>query len=196
MFVRVCAWLFFAVITTVPMTLGSRAEVAAGGGCRHMPSTEGMGATVEMREICFQPTVLHVETGQAVTWTNLSEVVHSVASATLEWGNYTTFGQGQSVSYTFAKPGTYPYYCFEHNGMIGAIVVGDGRGTGAAAAVRAAASVPEPASPAATEPSLSVATVAPPTGESDVGWLPLGIVGFLGIVIGGGGGMALVRARR
>ena len=195
MLIRTGAWLFIAAAATVLAMLGTPAETAAGGGgCRGRPSTEGTGTTVEMRENCFQPTVLHAEPGQGVTWTNSDPAPHSVAGATVEWGNYGTHAQGQSVSYTFDRPGTYPYYCFEHNGMIGAIVVGDGRGIGAAAAVRAATR-PEPAATTAA-PAPKLTRVETESGGNGVGWLPLGIVGVLGIVVGGGTGVALVRARR
>jgi hypothetical protein len=136
-----------------------------------------------MRENCFAPTVLHVEAGQAVTWTNEDSARHSVAGATLEWGNYTAYGQGEGASYRFEKPGTYPYYCFEHNGMTGAIVVGDGRGGDAGNTVKAVSVEVATAGPTS---ALAPAGVAATGDESGPGWLGLGLAGALGLVAGSG----------
>lgn len=102
-------------------------DAFAGGGCRGFTSTEQSGDEVRMEGTCFFPTVLHIEPGDTVTWSNESGEPHSVSGATVEWGNYEELREGDTVSFSFDKPGTYPYYCFVHNGMIGAIVVGDGR---------------------------------------------------------------------
>lgn len=185
--------LFIVAIVTSLTTLGAPAETAlGGGGCRGRPSTEGTGTSIEMRETCFQPTVLHVEAGAKVTWTNSDPAAHSVAGATLEWGNYTTLSQSASVSYTFERPGTFPYYCFEHNGMIGAIVVGDGRGSGAGQAVQPAA---PPAPSPSSEPTVNAAETKGDPRGSFAGWQSLVIAALLGLV-GGGTGMALARVRR
>ena len=113
----------------------------------------------------FQP-------GDTVTWTNHDNVAHSVAGATTEWGTYTTYPQGQAVSFTFDQPGTYSYYCFEHIGMIGTIVVGDGvRDAALAASVRRAATkVPD-----ATPPAVAAA-VGASSARQGTDWMPLGII--------------------
>jgi len=119
------AMFVFAVVAGFVLT----EPVAAGGGCRGMPVTTGEGTTVTMDDaLCFTPTVLYVEPGEEVTWRNTGEAArHSVAGANIAWGNYETAGPGESVTLLFETPGTYSYYCFEHNGMIGTIVVGDRR---------------------------------------------------------------------
>ena len=53
--------------------------------------------------------------------------------------------------------GTYPFFCYAHPGMVGVVVVGDGRGTGAqvvqvADPAAPAAATGQPASAAATGP--------------------------------------------
>src|SRR5690606_35514031 len=106
---------------------GAATPVEAGGGCRGLPATAAAGDNVVMSgELCFTPTVLYTERGATVTWTNDGPARHSVAGATLEWGNYDEAGDGESIAYRFDSAGTYPYYCFTHNGMVGAVVVGDG----------------------------------------------------------------------
>ena len=165
----------------------------AGGGCRGEKSTEATGSVVEMKETCFVPTVLHANAGEAVTFRNASDLPHSVAGATLEWGNYTEQQPGQSVTVTFAKPGVYPYYCFVHNGMIGAIDVGGS--ADASATTRVEAQVRSQA--AAT---VAVAPPAAGTGSAGGGkaWdaTPVVRAGLGATLVGAGLLFLVVRKRR
>ena len=190
---RGCGLVAVFILIAVVAASGPGAEPAgAGGGCRGTASTEGAGTAVVMREICFKPTVLHVEAGQAVTWTNEDSAAHSVAGATVEWGNYTTYGQGGSVSFRFEKPGTYPYYCFEHNGMTGAIVVGDGRGTEAGNTVKAVSVAVATAAPVAAP---APAIVAAKGDEGGPGWPGVGLAGALGLMAGGATTLAWINRK-
>ena len=98
----------------------------AGGACRGSPVIEEQGATVEMRENCFTPTILRVNPGETVTWVNADAALHTVTGANFAWGDYAELAEDESVSQRFTSSGVYPYYCFLHPGMIGTIVVGDG----------------------------------------------------------------------
>jgi len=80
----------------------------------------------------------------------------------------------------FDQAGVYPYFCHQHLGMIGVVVVGDGRGEAAAPAV--VADFPG-ARPAATE-ATAAGRGAP--------W-SLAVAALLGLGVAGG---ALVAARR
>ena len=40
-------------------------------------------------------------------------------------------GIGDRTSVRLEQAGTYPFFCYVHPGMVGVVVVGDGRGTGA-----------------------------------------------------------------
>ena len=170
-----------ALMAGVAVSSPGAAPAEAGGGCRGRASTEGTGTTVVMRELCFMPTVLHLEAGQSVTWTNEDPASHSVAGATVEWGNYSEHGQGESVSYQFDRPGTYPYYCFVHNGMTGAIVVGDGRGSDAGSAVKAVSVAVATAAPVAAPAPV---TVAAKSDDGGPGWPGVGLAAALGLVVG------------
>ncbi len=96
---------------------------------------------------------------------------HTVTGANLAWGDYSELATGQSVSHLFRTPGTFPYYCLLHPGMIGAVVVGDGRGSNPAVAVEspgiqgpaADKSAPVPASQSGGDGpvrAIAIATVA------------------------------------
>jgi plastocyanin len=102
---------------------------SAGGGC-HGGVTNGSGVRIDIVSACFTPTVLRVDPGQTVTWTNTDPIVHNITAN--NWGHYDDLQPGQTFSTTFHAPGIYPFACTYHPGMSGAIVVGDGAGAGSA----------------------------------------------------------------
>jgi plastocyanin len=130
----------------------------------------------------FTPLTMSVPVGTTVTWTNQDDVPHTVtttkAPVTFDSG---VFDKGKSFSYTFAKPGTYEYYCAVHPDMRATVVV-----TGAAApagkkVVTSAPTPPEkkPGAPDASKDGMGSMTppgkgdngAASPAGTDD-GWTP------------------------
>ena len=109
---------------------GSSGIATAGGGCMHSTGpTTGRGDAVEMLDYCFTSTVLYVERGTDVTWTNRDDTGHNIVGVGGTWGNPDlTLNTGDTASYRFDEDGVFPYACWIHPGMIGAIVVGDGVG--------------------------------------------------------------------
>jgi plastocyanin len=105
---------------------------AGGGACHGLPVTDARGSTVEAKDYCFTPTVLHIQPGQSVTWVNRDAEAHVVAGSNLAWGSSDSFLEGKTVTYRFTQDGVYPYFCTLHVGMTGAVVVGSGSGKGAA----------------------------------------------------------------
>src|SRR5271155_2609672 len=95
------------------------------------PSPKGLGVaakaaptavTIKIANFDFNPGVVSVPVGAAVTWINNDDDAHSVVadnkafrSAPLDTGDHFTF--------TFAAPGTYGYHCGLHPQMVGKIVV-------------------------------------------------------------------------
>ncbi|MEO8538566.1 MAG: cupredoxin domain-containing protein [bacterium] len=163
---------------------GPVTEAHAGGGCRSRASSEASGDAVRMDEGCFVPTVLRVETGTEVTFANKSEVSHTVSGATLEWGSYDPLGNGDAVTYNFDKPGTYPFFCLLHPGMIGAVVVGDGKSTAAQLPPSRVIQTSAVIVPTATALQITSATTAssPSNGDSN-GLLIGGISAAAGAII-------------
>ena len=107
--------------------------VAAGGGC-HAPMDAGLSTsadTIALIEDCaFQPSVTYIEPGDKVTWRNVDILGHTVTGANGSWGNEDNLSEGDTVSFTFEEEGVFPYDCAYHPSMVGAVVVGDGRGAG------------------------------------------------------------------
>jgi plastocyanin len=122
------AFLTLVLCGTV-LTLPSPA-LAGGGGCVEV--TEGTGSTVELLNYCITPTVLRVEPGETVTFVNRDETKHVLSSSGYAWGSDGYMRTDEAFTATFSKNGVYPYQCYLHPGMAGAVVVGDGSGLGAA----------------------------------------------------------------
>jgi plastocyanin len=124
-------WITTLAIGLAGTAVGTAGPASAGGGC-HRAETEGQdegtGTTVEMRQMCFGPTVLRVEAGSEVTFINRDEVTHRLDG--VGWGSDLPLAPGTRTTHRFDQPGTYPYTCILHIGMSGAVVVGHGRGSG------------------------------------------------------------------
>jgi plastocyanin len=83
-------------------------------------------STVEVKidNFSFGPVALTVPVGTTVTWTNRDDIPHNIVST----DDPKTFKSkvldtDEKFSFTFSKPGTYPYFCSIHPKMIGKIIV-------------------------------------------------------------------------
>ena len=112
------------------IVLGIATPVNAGGAYCTEGFSDKRGTTVNMKDYCFDPTVIRIEPGETVTWTNKDSVMHNVAGVSNVFGDVYSGGvaAGDKISYRFEEEGTYPYLCILHPGMAGAVVVGDGEG--------------------------------------------------------------------
>jgi plastocyanin len=127
----------------------------AGSGCHAQEVSDGRGTVVEIAEGCFLPTVLRVEPGATVTFWNHDAMAHSVTGASVSFGSFDELSQDERMAFRFDGNGVYPYFCVLHPGMVGAVVVGDGRGPGAAADGAQVTSVDVPANPGGTDVTAS-----------------------------------------
>lgn len=119
----VAVLLVVALVTA--LEFGSvRQAIAGGGGCHSSAITDEAGARVEVSGFCYEPTVLRIERGQTVEWTNRDAAPHSVSGANFVWGDFAAIRQDESISFSFDAAGVYPYFCALHPAMIGAVVVG------------------------------------------------------------------------
>lgn len=119
-----------AIALSTPVFLPGPAD--AGGGCHRtfeQGQIEGNGTTVDMVGNCFGTTVLRVAPGTDVTWVNRDEIAHRVDG--VGWSVPDDVSGGAQATLRFDAAGTYPYVCVLHPAMFGAVVVGDGTGSGA-----------------------------------------------------------------
>jgi uncharacterized membrane protein len=114
-------------------------------------------------------------------------MVHHIAGVAYAWGTpwERPFQEGDTAEFTFSEAGIYPYSCYLHIGMAGAIVVGDGR---SAAAMPGSASLAVVArvddGPPETPQEAEVPSVA--SGEPDTGRWAFLLLGALGGLAAGG----------
>jgi plastocyanin len=153
----------------------------AGGGC-HSVATNGTGTTVEMKDMCFTPTVLHVKPGGSVTFVNSDQMQHTVTGTAGAFGSFTGLTPGESAIYKFSTNGVYAYSCIFHPGMTGAVVVGDGSGPGLAAGAQPVVVSHSQAQAAAAKPTA-------PASQPPWAWL-------VAAALVGGGALGFVMAQR
>ena len=171
------------MLMTVGMTLlvGVTPEIAiasGGGGCGRAV-TDDDGTQVNIRNFCFGPTILRVPEGETVTWVNRDDFPHVVLGANAAWGGYGKVRGGGEVSYRFVTSGVYPYVCTYHPGMIGAVVVGNGKPDGGAYTVTTNAGPVTPAESSQDAMERRVVPVAvTPTSWAPAAW----VIGLLVVV--------------
>ena len=81
-------------------------------------------ATIEVKidNFTFNPQQITVKAGDTVTWVNHDDIPHTVTSKTMVLRSK-AMDTDDKFSFTFAKPGSYPYFCSLHPHMTGTIVV-------------------------------------------------------------------------
>jgi plastocyanin len=118
--IRFTIAMLFVGALLAPLTA---APAHAGGGC-HADQTEDATSVVVLDGACFGPTITRVPVGTKVTWTNKDPFAHVVVGMGYRWGSNGELLQGDRFSTVFRAAGVYPYTCYLHPGMNGAVVVG------------------------------------------------------------------------
>jgi plastocyanin len=95
---------------------------AAGGG--DVPQAAPGSATVSMLDNQFQPSLVTVAPGGAVTWTNADTLPHTVTAVDGSFDSDIMM-PGDSYSHQFGTAGTVAYRCTLHPGMTGTVVVSE-----------------------------------------------------------------------
>jgi plastocyanin len=106
-----------------PMALAAILLIAAGNG-RNVNAQQAPAANAEVKidNFSFGPATLTVAAGTTVTWTNRDDIPHTVVSDDKVFKSR-VLDTDEKFSYTFSKPGTYPYFCSVHPKMTGKVVV-------------------------------------------------------------------------
>jgi plastocyanin len=105
-----------AVMIAILLSLGGSPSVKA----NDQPSAAN--AEVKIDNFSFGPQTLTVPVGATVTWTNRDDIPHTSVSTDGVFKSK-VMDTNETFSYTFAKAGTYPYYCSIHPKMTGQVVV-------------------------------------------------------------------------
>ena len=77
---------------------------------------------VKIDNFSFGPGTLTVPVGTTVTWTNRDDIPHTAVSTEGVFKSK-VMDTDERFSYTFAKPGTFSYFCSIHPKMTGKVVV-------------------------------------------------------------------------
>src|SRR3979409_1449570 len=114
--VRIAGVITPLVIAFVLLAAGSSSISAK----LHQPPTAT--SEVKIDNFSFGPTTLTVAVGTTVTWTNRDDIPHTVVSDEKVFKSR-VLDTDEKFSFTFTKPGTYPYFCSVHPKMTGKVVV-------------------------------------------------------------------------
>ena len=84
----------------------------------------------ELDNSCFEPHIVRIESGDAVTWINNDDAIHVVTSGNPNDGSNGFFDSGfmemnGTFSFTFDMEGNYEYFCTLHPWMNGFVTVGN-----------------------------------------------------------------------
>jgi len=104
------------VIGAIVQLLAGSAIVAA----NDQPSAAS--TEIKIDNFSFEPKTITVPAGATVTWVNRDDIPHTSVSTDGVFKSK-VIDTDEKFSYTFAKAGTYPYYCTIHPKMTGQIVV-------------------------------------------------------------------------
>jgi len=78
---------------------------------------------IKIDNFSFAPETLTVPAGATVTWVNQDDVPHNIVSSEGKTLKSPVMDTDEKFSYTFTKPGTYPYYCGIHPKMTAKVIV-------------------------------------------------------------------------
>lgn len=79
---------------------------------------------VKIDNFSFGLAMLTVQVGTTVTWTNRDDIPHIVVSSDEpKVFKSKVLSTDKRFSFTFSKPGTYPYFCSIHPKMTGKVIV-------------------------------------------------------------------------
>src|SRR5437660_5961741 len=106
-----------SVATAASLLAGNSRTFAA-----RAEQTQVSSAEVKIDNFSFGPTTLTVAVGTMVTWTNRDDIPHTVVSDDKVFKSK-VLDTDEKFSFTFTKPGTYPYFCSVHPKMTGKVVV-------------------------------------------------------------------------
>lgn len=79
--------------------------------------------SVSIIDLAYQPSLVTVDVGDSVTWTNDGAVAHTVTSDTGSEMNSGNINPGGMYVNQFNSPGTFTYHCEIHPAMQGTVVV-------------------------------------------------------------------------
>jgi len=114
-------FVLFAIVGGLTVPTAFAAEVSVPDGSA-LPGCEDT-------DECWFPSVVNVNIGETVTWSNDDTAAHTVTSGSAADGpdgvfDSSLFMAGDSFEVTFDEAGTFEYFCMVHPWMAGQVIVG------------------------------------------------------------------------
>jgi len=106
-----------ATLVVVLLAIAGSAPAGAEG-----QAASPLSVAVKVDNFTFGPSELVVSPGTTVTWTNRDDIPHTIVADDHSFKSK-VLDTDDAFSYTFNKPGTYPYFCSIHPHMTGTVVV-------------------------------------------------------------------------
>ncbi|MFM9875759.1 MAG: plastocyanin/azurin family copper-binding protein [Nitrosarchaeum sp.] len=113
------------VTTPAKVVTPASTKAAPTTGAVTVEIAKGSGSNTKCADKCYISNTVQVKVGSTVTWKNVDLMAHTVSSGK-DATHDGIFDSGMlmkdgSFSYTFAKAGTFDYYCMVHPWMAGKV---------------------------------------------------------------------------
>jgi plastocyanin len=114
-----------ALLVLFAVTAGCSSAGTTGTAQSTPPLPSGMSNVIAIKDFVFSPSTLTIKAGSTVSWVNQGSAPHTVNSDKSSPVQFASkeLQSGGSYSFTFSKPGTYPFHCSIHPSMVGTIIV-------------------------------------------------------------------------
>ena len=96
--------------------------ISANTTARAQQQAPAKAAEVKIDNFSFGPAAVTVAVGTTITWTNHDDIPHTVVSTDGVFKSK-VLDTDEKFSFTFDKPGAYPYFCSIHPKMTGKVIV-------------------------------------------------------------------------
>jgi plastocyanin len=106
----------------IPVIIAMLLLVAGSSSVTASDQPSAANVAVKIDNFVFGPQTITVPVGTTVTWTNSDDIPHTAVSTDGVFKSK-VMDTDEKFSYTFAKAGTYSYYCSVHPKMTGQVVV-------------------------------------------------------------------------
>ena len=116
----IIALVFFMLFVGISYGYGRTSAPEDEEAAGEAEAKSGLDYEVIIENFAFNPSGLTIKAGDAVTWTNNNEALHTVKMDAFESD---TLSKGDTFSFTFSDAGIYEYICGIQPYMHGKIIV-------------------------------------------------------------------------
>ena len=128
---RTIRYLLIAIAVSLGVAACGGSDSTDNDSAKSTESSTAAPTTVAIKDFKFGPAEVTVDAGDSVRWENADQFLHTVTSGDTSGevnkpdGRFDKplDGAGKTATVRFDEPGTYSYYCKQHNAMNGTVVV-------------------------------------------------------------------------